>query len=219
MTNVDHTVDQLLTAALSQFTPDTPVFSEERDMGSELPDRYWMIDPIDGTANLLAGIPFVGIAAALVHDSQVKLAGVASLFDGTVYSAEKGKGAYHDAKRVSPPSTPVELIGVSSGVLASSAAHPALVAQLRRFGKIRNLGSQALQLCAVASGQLGANISAEAKLWDDQAGALIAQEAGAIYAARPQGNKADDEQRSLCCHPSFADALTDIADTIWPKFD
>ncbi len=49
---------------------------------------------------------------------------------------------------------------------------------IRKFGRIRILGSQALQLCYVAAGRLSANVSREAELWDDAAGALIIVEAG-----------------------------------------
>jgi myo-inositol-1(or 4)-monophosphatase len=53
---------------------------------------------------------------------------------------------------------------------------------IKRFGKIRIFGSQALHLCYVAAGRLRLAASVEAKLWDDAAGALIVTESGRIYA-------------------------------------
>ena len=204
VTDVDLALDAHLNAALTNLTPDVPVLSEEREI-TALPDRFWMVDPIDGTANLISGIPFVGIAVALIENGETTLAGVADIHHGAIYSAQKSQGAYHNDTRLEPAQAPTELIGVSSGVLSY-----ADIAALRSFGKIRNLGSQALQLCMVASGQLGANLSYEAKLWDDVAGALIAREAGMHYKAHPEGPLADDNQRSICCHPAHINAITDL---------
>ena len=204
VTDVDLALDAFLKDRLSALTPDIPVLSEEGD-STALPDRFWMVDPIDGTANLIAGIPFVGIAVALIENDQTTLAGVADIHHGAIYSAQKGQGAYQGDTRLEPAQTPTELIGVSSGVLAY-----ADITALRAFGKIRNLGSQALQLCMVASGQLSANLSYEAKLWDDAAAALIATEAGMHYRAHPEGASADDNQRSICCHPAHITAITDL---------
>ena len=46
---------------------------------------------------------------------------------------------------------------------------------------LRILGSQAIQLCHVATGVLGANTSQESRAWDDAAGALIIRESGGLY--------------------------------------
>lgn len=209
VTDVDLALDRHLSAALSKLTPDAPVLSEEREISS-LPDRFWMVDPIDGTANLIAGIPFVGIAVALIENGTTTLAGVADIHHHAIYSAQVGRGAFHNDTPLSQAEAPTELIGVSSGVLAL-----ANIADLRRYGKIRNLGSQALQLCMVASGQLAANLSYEAKLWDDVAGALIAREAGAHYSARPEGPNADNNQRSLCCHPTHVRDMNKLTADLW----
>ena len=204
VTDVDLALDAFLQAELRALTPDIPVLSEEGDT-FKLPERFWMIDPIDGTANLISGIPFVGIAVALVEHGKTTLAGVADIHHDAIYSAQSGQGAYHNSTRLSPAETPAELIGVSSGVLAI-----ADIPSIRTFGKIRNMGSQALQLCMVASNQLSANLSFEAKLWDDVAGALIAREAGLHYEANPMGPSANDNQRSICCHPNHIKSITDL---------
>jgi len=124
VTDVDLALDALLNAALTNLTPDVPVLSEEREI-TALPDRFWMVDPIDGTANLISGIPFVGIAVALIENGETTLAGVADIHHGAI-------------------------------------------------------------------------------------GALIAREAGMHYKAHPEGPLADDNQRSICCHPAHINAITDL---------
>lgn len=215
VTDIDLAVDRALSAALTEVTPDVPVLSEEREI-TALPERYWMIDPIDGTSNLIAGLPFVGIAVALIHEGEPILSAVADIMGGTVYSAELGQGAFRDDTRLDVAESPAELIGVTSGVLELTCQDPALFADLRKLGRIRNLGSQALQLCSVANGALGANISREAKLWDDIAASLIAREAGYFYQALPTGPNAGDDQHSICCHPALTDRMRALGDRLWP---
>ncbi len=209
VTNVDLELDAFLKVRLGALTSGIPVLSEEGDT-SHLPSRFWMVDPIDGTANLISGLPFVGIAVAFIEDGTTTLSGVADIYHGSVYSAAKNNGAFLDEMRLKMASAPAELLGVSSGLLER-----ADIRRLRQFGKLRGVGSQALQLCMVASGQLGATLSYEAKLWDDVAAALIAQEAGATYIAYPEGDRADNNQRSACFHPAHADKITAMMEELW----
>ena len=87
VTDVDLAVDAFLAEKLSALTPDTPVLSEERavEETGEL-DGYWIVDPIDGTMNLMCRIPFVGISVALVDAKGPRIAAVASVADGVIYS-------------------------------------------------------------------------------------------------------------------------------------
>ena len=113
-------------------------------------------------------------------------------------------------------------VGVRSGALGELAAGlrrkpDSLLNTLPRLGKVRNFGTQALQLCYVAAGRLSANISREAKIWDDAAGALIVAEAGGVYARWDGhsifpfvGNLASllgQDLFSLAAHPEVADSL------------
>lgn len=110
-----------------------------------------------------------------------------------------------------------DLIGVSTGALDALAAGPGLAA-LRAHGKLRNLGAQALHLCAVAGGDLAACLSVEARLWDEAAAGLIAREAGAVYATDPAPADWTDPAalmalprlRSLAAHPALAPALAPL---------
>lgn len=215
VTDIDRMADRMLSAQLAALTPGVPVFSEEREI-RDLPARYWIIDPIDGTANLIAGLPFVAMAAALIEDGAVILSGVADITRGVIYTAARGQGAFCGTTRLTMPITFPELLSFSSGFLDRAIDEPELLRKLRRLGKFRNLGSQALQLCAVATGALSANISMEARRWDDAAGSLIVTEAGGTYRATPTGPRATDRQRSVAAHPAIADDILNWSARLWP---
>ena len=206
VTDIDMMADRVLTAQLEALTPGIPVLSEEREI-RELPPRYWITDPLDGTANLVAGLPFIATAAALIDHGRTVLAGVADIDRTRVFTAAGGKGAFLDGAPLRVPDRASELLALSSEFLDRSLEDPTVIRNLRRLGKFRNLGSQALQLCAVAEGHLAASISLEARRWDDAAGALILVEAGAHYRCFPMGPRAEDKQRSIAAHPNIADTV------------
>jgi myo-inositol-1(or 4)-monophosphatase len=225
VTDVDLAVDAFLAEELAALTPGTPVLSEERavEETGEL-DGYWIVDPIDGTMNLMCRIPFVGISVALVDEYGPRIAAVASVADGVIYSAARGQGAFRDNVKLDLSQAKAsELIVLSTGLLdALMAGHADAYAGMRKIGKVRNLGAQALNLCFVAGGGLAAVASIEARVWDEAAGGLIVREAGGVWTAAsdranwrsPSQMMAIRQQRSLAAHPAVvreaADALKPV---------
>ena len=217
VTDVDMALDRHLQEVLAPLVPGAPVLSEERAVAvAGACPVYWIVDPIDGTANLIAGLPFVGIAVALVDAAGPRLAAVASLGEGVIYLARRGGGALRVAADGAAtvlrlPPAPPELLVLSTGLLDRLMAEGGARWQgLRAVGKIRNLGAQSLHLCGVADGRFAAVASVEARVWDEAAGGLILREAGGLWRSAVDG--ADwcqpaaimdiKQQRSLACHPA-----------------
>lgn len=226
VTNVDLAVDVFLLERLSALTPHAPVLSEERAVDfNHTVEAYWIVDPIDGTLNLMTGLPFVGISVAYVDKDGPRVAAVMSLRDGVLFSAIRGQGAWRNEVRLDLPQTlPTELIVLSTGLMDRLTADaPAAYQALRKVGKIRNLGSQALHLCYVAAGTFSGVASVEAKVWDEAAGGLIVREAGGIWASKadsanwssPSEMMGIAKQNSLSCHPATLNALTDALNPLF----
>jgi myo-inositol-1(or 4)-monophosphatase len=222
VTDIDHRVDGFLTEGLARLIPGVPVFSEEREM--ERPEgAFWIIDPVDGTHNMLAGVPHVAVCAALFDGASAQIGAVLDVVAGRVYLAEKGKGATVDGERLTITGKASTLMGLSSGTLDALMTQPDIYRALRQKGKLRNLGSQALQLCYVADGRLGFTISEEARFWDDAAGRLVAEEAGARYRSFAAGSDEDLMRvafskralRSLCAHPEEFSELSLLLSNLW----
>lgn len=223
VTDVDMALDAHLQQELAALVPEAPVLSEERAVGiAGACKTYWIVDPIDGTANLIAGLPFVGIAVALVDADGPRLAAVAALGEGTIYLAQRGGGSLRvgaegtiTALRLAPAAP--ELLVLSTGLLDRLMAEGGTRwTQLRAVGKIRNLGAQSLHLCGVADGRFAAVASIEARVWDEAAGGLILREAGGFWRSsvdmadwtQPRAIMDIRQQRSLACHPTVEAALT-----------
>jgi len=97
-TNADLEAHDLITAALSNFDPRIPIVSEE----GHIPDyavrrryeRFWLIDPLDGTKEFIAGIPEFTVNIALIERGEPVIGVVVSPADDTTYFAAPHLGAW-----------------------------------------------------------------------------------------------------------------------------
>lgn len=210
VTALDLSLQAQLETDLAALLPGSRVVGEEGFAKAALSDTgdIWLVDPLDGTVNFVAGLPAYAVAVALIRDGQTVLAAVHDIRQSCTYSALAGGGARRDGKNMSPKHHPARLAVVSSGLLKDLAGRdPGTLTELLDQFKLRNLGCQSLHLCLAAAGAVAMVASREAKAWDDIAGALIAREAGLKY-GHYSGNAApapDADQYSLCCHPTTFD--------------
>lgn len=156
----------------------------------------WVVDPIDGTVNYLYDIPAYAVSiAAVVGDPRVPggwypVAGaVTHAVLGQTYRAGLGRGARLEAAdgsvralRHNPaPLLEASLLSTGFGYLADvRAAQGRVIATvLPQVRDIRRIGSAALDLCAIASGQTDVYYERGLNAWDLAAGWLVAVESGA----------------------------------------
>src|SRR5690606_6446942 len=121
VTVADREAEALIAARLRAVV-DAPVVGEESvadDPGrlAALPEApvAWVVDPLDGTANFVAGRPEFAVMAALVRGGETVAAWIVRPVDGSVYVAEKGAGAWRDGVRLHrapAPDDPANLRGV-----------------------------------------------------------------------------------------------------------
>lgn len=139
---------------LARLDRSVPVLSEEDpdSLTGPRPRRYWLIDPIDGTASYAHGYPGYVTQAALMAEEQPVLAAVHAPEADVCYTAERGIGAWANGR----PLPRLAAVPPGSGVLIDNTAEPRGLARsaYRRFGytRYRECGSIALKLCAVAEG-------------------------------------------------------------------
>ncbi len=147
------------------------------------PEFALVLDPLDGTYNASAGIPFynVSIAVATPDLSDISFGYVRNLVIDEEYCAEAGKGAYLNGKpvRVSRNTdlkkSCISVYGYRQNTEKALNLH-------KNVQRVRLLGSVALELCYVASGRLDAfvDVRQALRLTDVAAGQLIITEAGGL---------------------------------------
>ena len=95
VTDADRAVERALRARLEQARPADAIFGEEFDAPCT-PKRQWIIDPIDGTANFMRGIPIWATLIALAIDGVPEVGVVSAPALNRRWWGASGHGAYTD---------------------------------------------------------------------------------------------------------------------------
>ncbi|NVK55856.1 MAG: 3'(2'),5'-bisphosphate nucleotidase CysQ [Alteromonadaceae bacterium] len=195
VTSADYKANEIITSRLQTLTPDIPILSEETKHASlherRKWQRYWLIDPIDGTQEFIARSGDFAVNIALIENNQPKIGVIFWPPGQTLYYALSGYGAFKDAPGDSGPISVRKLDDPHSSVviLAISRRQPRerVVSKLcaRRVYQTLPLGSCSLKSCFIAEGKadvfMRLGVTGE---WDTGASQCIVSEAGgAIYAA------------------------------------
>jgi myo-inositol-1(or 4)-monophosphatase len=151
----------------------------------------WVIDPLDGTRNFLRGIPLYACSVAALLDGWPVCGAIYDPTRDVLYSAGGADGLLVEGQGAPAEDIRACLEGMSGrpvvGIPSSPKGPVATIAHrwLDRF-VCRSLGSTALQLAWVASGELDATLSDNARLWDIAAGWRLVTAAGG-HMTTPEG--------------------------------
>jgi myo-inositol-1(or 4)-monophosphatase len=198
---VDLAAEKAIVEVLQECGVSFTLVSEEsgvKEFGKAPLQCYVTVDPIDGTTNLIRGLPFYASSIAVSAKpvlSSVYAALVADLFHDTTYTAQKGKGAYRDGEKIKPStlaSLEEAVIGLDLNTYKVSEIAPQLTNLIQETKHIRHFGANALELCYVAEGLTDAFVDIRGKLrtTDMAAGFLMLHEAGGIITT-PEGKALD----------------------------
>jgi myo-inositol-1(or 4)-monophosphatase len=201
MKPVDLAAEKAIVEILQEHGVSFTLISEEsgvKEFGEKPKQCYVTVDPIDGTTNLVRGLPFYASSIAISTMpalSTVFAALVTDLFHDTTYTALEGKGAYRNGKKITPSAlTSLEeaVIGLDLNSYNVKEIAPQLTSLIQKTKHIRHFGANALELCYVADGLTDAFVDIRGKLriTDIAAGFLIVKEAGGTITA-PEGHALD----------------------------
>jgi len=219
VSRADINAERTIRKELSKARPDWGFLMEEGGVieGSDPDAPVWVIDPLDGTTNFLHGIPHFAISIAVMEtDTQGrKVITAASVFDpvkNEFYSAERGKGAYLNERRLRVSgrrSMAESLFGSGIPFLGrgSDEDHDAFVKQLAKImavsSGVRRNGAAALDLAWVAAGRLDGFWEKGLSIWDIAAGVLLVREAGGFVSDFASRDKSLDSGDVVAGNPSI----------------
>ncbi len=181
VTDTDRTLERHTRRVLAAEFPGVPVVGEEygSDPGaSEAPYR-WVVDPVDGTANYVAGFPWCAYSLALVDAHGPVVGVVADPSRAQIYAAARGRGVRANGVpvRVAPRSL---VGGLVCAELTTDAAPGFTREATAAHSGVRVLGSAALAITQVALGHAVAAVLDHFQEWDVAAAVCLAAEAGAL---------------------------------------
>lgn len=194
VTDVDKAAEVMLRAILAREFPDMGFLGEE-SAGDRADQGYvWIVDPVDGTRNYAAGIPFVSLVIGLALDGEVLVGVTYDPLLKEMFHAQRGKGAYlNDTRLHVTDSTNLgeSVIGMdlSYGHEGSLHALDIVKSFWPELWTLRIMGSSALGLSYVAAGRYHLYFHGHLSPWDQVAGMLLVEEAGGVVTDR-QGKRA-----------------------------
>lgn len=185
VTEIDTWAESAVVERLLAARPDDGLLGEEGASAVGTTGVKWVIDPIDGTTNLLYDIPGFSVSIGVELDGEAVAGAVYDPVRNELFSAALGHGATRNGETISVSSKAdlaTALVGTGFSYQSSERAVQAEILQrvLPNVRDIRRLGGAALDLCAVGCGRFDAWFERGIAPWDWAAGALVASEAGAL---------------------------------------
>lgn len=186
VTETDKCVQDFIQKSLEKIYPEVQFLGEEKNNDEvDLSGRVWILDPVDGTTNLIHDYKRSSISLALADGGVIAAGIVYQPYTEELFYAERGKGAYLNASRihVSNVKTMAEcLISVGTDPYNKKELGERVFRDIYRVFKdcqdIRRSGSAAIDLAETAAGRLDCFFEPKLSIWDYAAGQLLVEEAG-----------------------------------------
>jgi len=185
VTEIDLMVQEKVIKGLCDILPDSNIIAEETKANDFTLGKYtWILDPVDGTTNLMYGYKYSCIALGLVADG-IPYAGIVyNPYLKELFTARKGKGAFVNGRPIAV--TGSRTLGDSLITFGTSPYDKAKADETFRVTKniflkcrdVRRSGSAALDICNVAAGRMDGFYEMELQPWDYAGASVVLEEAG-----------------------------------------
>jgi myo-inositol-1(or 4)-monophosphatase len=186
VSDIDILVENVLVEKLKELIPDSGFLTEENTVEIENSEGYWIIDPIDGTSNLINNSSPFAISVAYCYKNEIALGVVHELTRNETYYAFSDGGAFLNNVKIQVSSEDrIENALIAVGIPHSyldqfEGLISSLAAVIKNAGGLRITGSAATELAYLACGRYSGRFEFGLKPWDIAAGLLIVKEAGGI---------------------------------------
>jgi myo-inositol-1(or 4)-monophosphatase len=182
---VDKEAERIIVDKLQQLLPEAGFITEEETIENNTPvGLNWIIDPLDGTANFIHGLPHYSVSIALYEDKKALIGVVYEVCRNNMFWAYKGGGAYLNENRISVSKNET----LSESLIATGFPYykfdemqaylHILESLMQKTHGLRRAGSAALDLAYVAVGYYDGFFEYNLRSWDMAAGVLLVTEAG-----------------------------------------
>jgi myo-inositol-1(or 4)-monophosphatase len=184
VTVVDKRVENFLIDEIKKVYPDHAFIGEETGRTITASDYCWIIDPIDGTTSFVHGQPFYAVSIAFAKGGEFLAGVVHAPALGQLFSAEKGKGAELNGRRIQVSATDhmrQSVLATGFACLRAGWKKNNMVYLNRIMPLIRDIrrcGSAAVDLAYVAAGKFDGFWELNLNIYDIAAGVLLVREAG-----------------------------------------
>lgn len=182
VTAVDLKISGFLKEELKRLTPDIGFMSEEEK--GDIQEKRWILDPIDGTTNLVYNYNMSSVSLAYFDGEKVDFGVIYNPYNGDLFTAKAGEGAYLNGKRLEKAADRQLkdcIIEFGAGATKKQYADESFALAKEIFVNcldLRRICSSALAIAYVAAGRLNGYFERRIKPWDYAAAVLMLSECG-----------------------------------------
>ena len=213
----DKNVEKILIEELQKARPSYSILSEEVGLIKNDEEFKWIIDPIDGTANFLHGIPHFGISVALEKNKEIICGIIFDPIKNEIFSTEKGNGSYLNNQRIRVSSRKKleDCIIFTGGPRQASKNKEVSLEEYKKFSSkvlipIRKMGSASLDMAYVAAGRCDGFWQRDLNYWDVAAGILLVKEAGGFVTDFIGEDKYLENKSILAANSRINEAMIEV---------
>lgn len=184
VTAVDLKISNFIKEKLRELTPEIGFMSEEED--GEIAEKRWILDPIDGTTNLVYGYNMSSVSLAYYNGKEVEFGVIFNPYNGDLFTCKRGEGVYYNGEKLKKPEDrDLEncLIEFGAGSTKKQFTDESFALGKEVFRNcldIRRICSSALAIAYVAAGKINGYFERNIKPWDYAAATLMLEECGAV---------------------------------------
>ena len=179
----DVSAEKLIKAILAKESV-YPILAEESGKSvDDLGSTFWVVDPLDGTANYSRDIPICCVSIALIKDLEPVMGVIYDfnnddLYEGSIHQSALLNGNALNISSITKPSDGILVTGLPNNTDYSDKAMLKMIKDFQDWKKVRMIGSAAMASIYVASGKADLYKEFGTYLWDIAAGAAIINAAG-----------------------------------------
>ncbi|MCP4311268.1 MAG: inositol monophosphatase [Bacteroidetes bacterium] len=184
VTEADLAAEKVILEILNEASGEFNIITEETGYINHGSEYTWVVDPLDGTSNFAAGLPWFGVIIALLYKQTPVLGGMYLPVSDDLFLAEQGEVSKKNGEPVIPTHSSVledQLIAYSFDFSDTPGKTESEMEILKKLSKrVRNIRStnSLVDFCYVADGRLGAALNQTTKIWDIAVPWLLIREAG-----------------------------------------
>jgi myo-inositol-1(or 4)-monophosphatase len=186
VTEIDKKSEKAIMDFISKKYPSHAILAEESGEHKQDSEYLWVIDPLDGTTNFAHGLPIFSVSIGVMKKNEIVAGVVYDVMQNIYYSAEKGSGAFANAKKINVSNNDkLGLVVLVTGFPYNITDNPdnafeRFASLTKKSRGMRRLGSAAIDFAYVARGVFDGFWEVSLHPWDMCAGKLLVEEAGGL---------------------------------------
>lgn len=217
VTDLDIAVEKFLKQEFAKLYPDISFVGEENG-GDRTAERFFLVDPIDGTANFVRGLPFCTTMVALIEKGEVVFSAIYDFVTDTMYNAEKGRGSRKNGTSIFVSSRSLESAFLAWETHLYIPENAKIIMELERKSCLIKAIASGYEYAMVAEGKLDGRVTFDpyGNDYDFAPCALLVKEAGGVVANTGKTTYDYRNVNFIAANPNVFKRLTEGADALFP---